>query len=553
MLSLIASLFDPTGFLAPFLVRAKILLQRMWQCGIGWDDVLPSELLEEWSQWFFYRHVPDSPSAIELHVFGNASKRAFCSVAYLRFCYASGAVKYAFVMAKTWVAPKKPLSIPKLELQAAVLSARLSLVVIKEHDYIIDSTYFWTDSSTVFQWIRGVCKRHPAFIANRIGEILDSTDPCQWNHCPGLLNPADDGSRGLPVNSVASGSRWLNGPAFLLLPEEKWPNGNSTLEPPKQYFDDPQTQEKAVTCIDEVKDTKNQIEHFSPAKYSSLTKFLRVTAYLSRFIYNCRHSKSERCVGTLLVEEIEQARKFWVRSTQVESFPQEVAALKSKQLVSSKSRLVSLSPFLDEQEIVRAGGRIERADIPFCSRHPILLSPDHEFTRLIIMDCHERLKHEGVDHVSNELRQQYWILRCRATVREILHQCSYCRRRKAKPVPPMMASLPSDRLQVAPALSKVGVDFFGPLRVKHLRKQEKRYGCLFTCLVTRAVHLEVAFSLSTDSFIMCLRRFIARRGKGTVIYSDKGTKFVGANRELRECIDGWNQDMIGRVLSQEGI
>ena len=244
MLSLIASLFDPIGFLAPYLVRAKILLQRMWQCGISWDDVLPSELLEEWSKWQqeldgisqfrisrFYRHVPDSPSAIEPHVFGDASEQTFCSVAYLRFCFASGAVKCAFVMAKTRVAPMKPLSIPKLELQAAVLSARLSLVVIKEHDYIIDSTYFWTDSSTVFQWIRGVSKRHPAFIANRIGEILDSTDPCQWNHCPGPLNPADDGSRGLPVTPITSGSRWLNVPAFLLLPEGKWPKGNSTLEP----------------------------------------------------------------------------------------------------------------------------------------------------------------------------------------------------------------------------------------------------------------------------------------------------------------------------------
>ena len=220
-----------------------------------------------------------------------------------------------------------------------------------------------------------MCKRHPVFIANRIGEILDSTDPCQWNHCPVLLNPADDGSRGLSVNSITSGSRWLNGPAFLLIPEEEWPKGNSTLEPPKQYIYDSQTQETALTCIDEVKDTKNQTEHFSPARYSSLIRFLRVTAYLSRFIYNCRHSKSERRVGTLLVEEIEQARKFWVRSTQVESFPREVAALKSKQHLSSKSRLVSLSPFLDEQGIVRAGGRIERADIPFYSRHPIMSSP----------------------------------------------------------------------------------------------------------------------------------------------------------------------------------
>ena len=112
-------------------------------------------------------------------------------------------MKCAFVTAKTRVASKKPLSIPKLELQAAVLSVRLSLVVVKEHDYIIDATYIWTDSSTVFQWIRGVSKWHPAFIANQIGEILDSTDPCQWNHCPGTLNPADDGSRGLSVTSLA--------------------------------------------------------------------------------------------------------------------------------------------------------------------------------------------------------------------------------------------------------------------------------------------------------------------------------------------------------------
>ena len=177
-----------------------------------------------------------------------------------------------------------------------------------------------------------------------------------------------------------------------------------------------------------------------------------------------------------------------------------------------------------------------------------MLSLHHDFTRLII--CHERLKHEGVDHIGNELIQQYWILRCRAKVRKILHQC---RRRRAKPVPPMVASLPYDRLQIVPAFSKVGVDFFGPLKVKHLRKQEKRYDCLFTCLVTRATHLKVAFSLSTDSFIMCFRRFLVRSGKSTVIYSDNRKNFVGANRELRGFIDEWNQDTTGSVLNQEGI
>ena len=180
----------------------------------------------------------------------------------------------------------------------------------------------------MFQWIRGVSKRHPAFIAHRIGEILDLTDPSQWNHCPGPLNPADDGSRGLPITSITSSSRWLNDPAFLLLPEEKWLKGISTLELRKQAVDEPHAQDMTVTWIGAAKDTKN--EYFSPAKYSSLAKFLRVTAYLTWFIYNCRHLKSEGRIGTLLVEEIEQARKFWICTTQAESIPQEVAALKSK-------------------------------------------------------------------------------------------------------------------------------------------------------------------------------------------------------------------------------
>ena len=177
----------------------------------------------------FYSHVSDSPTVIQLHVLGHASEQTFCSVAYFRFRYANGSVKCAFVTAKTRVAPKTPLNIPRLELQAAVLSAKLSTVIIKEHDYRIDSTYLWADSSTVFQWILGESKRHPAFIANRVGEILNTTEGSQWNHCPGPVNPADDGSRGLPVTAITSASRWLNGPVFFTLSEEKYPKGNSKL------------------------------------------------------------------------------------------------------------------------------------------------------------------------------------------------------------------------------------------------------------------------------------------------------------------------------------
>ena len=199
------------------------------------------------------------------------------------------------------------------------------------------------------------------------------------------------------MSSITSRSRWVNGHAFLHLPEERWPKGNAKLEIPKPSDDDPQAQEMAVTWTGVVKDSKN--DFLSPAKYSSQTKLLKVTAYLKRFICNCKHPTSERRIGSLLVQEMEQARKFWICVAQAESFPQEVAVLKLEQHVSNKSKLVSLSPFLDGHGIIRAGGRIERADIPFCSRHPVVLSRDHELTRLIIMNCHEKLKHEGVDQV----------------------------------------------------------------------------------------------------------------------------------------------------------
>jgi hypothetical protein len=172
--------------------------------------------------------------------------------------------------------------------------------------------------------------------------------------------------------------------------------------------------------------------------------------------------------------------------------------------VHKQSKLVSLTPFLDEDDIIRVRGRIGKAAIPFVTRHPIVLDSSGDLTKLIVMDTHNKFGHAGVDNVRNELRQQFWILRCKATVKKNLHSCWLCKLRRKVPRPPRMADLPRDRLLVSPPFTKVGVDYFGPLQVKYGRKHSIRYICLFTGLVTRAVHLEVAFSLETDSFIICL-------------------------------------------------
>jgi hypothetical protein len=192
----------------------------------------------------------------------------------------------------------------------------------------------------------------------------------------------------------------------------------------------------------------------------------------------------------------------------MERFPLEAHGLKEKNQ-SHVSRILTLSPFMDNEGIIRASGRLMKAPIPYSARHPIILPEKHDVTRLIITDYHERLRHEGNEHVRNVIGQQYWILNLRSTICKVSHTCAYCKRRRARPHTPCMANLPKDRLQAySPPFSYVGVDYFGPMQVKRFRKTEKRYGCLFTCMVTRAVHIEVAHSLETDSYIMAMRRMI---------------------------------------------
>ncbi|XP_022806184.1 uncharacterized protein LOC111343295 [Stylophora pistillata] len=569
VISLTVSVFDPIGFLAPFIVRAKIFLQSLWKLRQGWDEKIPEETQQEWSVWQkelqslaefsvprFYRLVMLSPTSIQLHLFGDASETAFCAVAYSRFEYPGGERQCTFVAKKTRVAPVKPLSIPRLELQAAVLSVRLALacMIQKEHDYEVSSTYYWCDSSAVIGQIRGESKRHPAFTANRLSEILDTSEPQQWRHCPGKLNPADDGSRGLKADSITPNCRWLNGPSFLLLLEYQWPEDVlKSMFAPDVTCEVPEV--PGETFMSAVDGWKLNPQFIDLSRYSSFVKVCPITAYVKRFIEICRtrKEKMEMKIGPLEVQEMKNARLMWIKSAQEEVFSADICNLSGGKPVGMESRLRTLTPFLDESDILRVGGRIDRAAVCYDVKHPIIIPQDHQLCRLVIMDCHKRLNHEGTEHIRNELRLLYWIPHSRSTVRKVLNNCSLCKKRRIKLQPPLMASLPKDRLQVAAPFSKIGVDYFGPIMVKYSRKQEKRYGCLFTCSVTRAVHIEVARSLETDSFINSQKQFIARRGPPSDIYSDNGTNFVGANRELKRSLEEWNQSQISDYLSQKDI
>ena len=236
---------------------------------------------------------------------------------------------------------------------------------------------------------------------------------------------------------------------------------------------------------------------------------------------------------------------------QIESFEEEYKKLQANRALSSKSPLLPLQPFFMEG-VIRVGGRLNKAWIPFEAKHRAVLSPTHPLTRLLVQDLHEKHSHVGREHIFALVRQRDWIPRGKSFVRKIVNDCLHCKRRREKLNVPLMASLPEERLAFGePPFANTGVEYFGAMNVKRGRVVEKRWGCLFTCLTTRAVHVELEGG--TDSFIMPLRRVRARRGNPKTIRSDNGSKFIGAKRELTEALKSLTQQKISRELAHEGI
>ena len=221
--------------------------------------------------------------------------------------------------------------------------------------------------------------------------------------------------------------------------------------------------------------------------------------------------------------------------------------------VQKGSSIFGLDPVLVDG-ILTVGGRLHHASLPEDAKHQIILPKDHHVTNLIVWHYHFASGHSGRDHLPSLLRSKFWVIRANSVVRKLLANCFSCRWRQAPVCCQKMADLPKERVTPRqPPFSHVGIDYFGPFVVKQGRSQVKGYDCIFTCLTVRAVHIEIAHSLDTDSFINALRRFIARRGKPVFVRTDNGTNFVSGEKELRTCIQKWNRQRIHEYLLQQEV
>ncbi|XP_073724410.1 uncharacterized protein [Misgurnus anguillicaudatus] len=532
----LATQYDPLGFIVPFTTRAKVLIQQLWSKQRGWDDPnLPPDLRAAWSTWESelqhlsaitiprcYSSGPkDDLQRYDLHVFCDASERAYGAVAYLVES-TKDVTHTSFVMARSRVAPKRQQSMPRLELCAALAGAQLAKLLNDEITLTIQQTILWTDSTTVLAWLQSDSCRFKVFVGTRVSEIQELTEPSAWRYVDTQQNPADDITRGKSLFSFTEPGDWSQGPSFLKLDSEHWPKR------PEQATSDglPELKGFTVCCL-----TITVPDQTLPdaAQFSTWKDLVEATRQTCRKV-------TDDSDNTQLMDHRE-AELVLLRECQAQSFPEEIAALKTNKLIPSHSRLTCLAPEWDpETNVIRVGGRLRRLESPSVEQiHPIVLDPQHPATKLLIKDFDERLLHPGTERVYAEIRRQYWILRGRQAVKHHQLNCVSCQRWRAQPKVPPMADLPPERLRLLfPPFYSTGVDCFGPYHVKIGRRVEKRWGVIFKCLTTRAVHIELLNSMDVDALLLALRRFIARRGRPKEIRSDCGTNFRGAEQELRE-------------------
>lgn len=547
IMSKVARIFDPIGFASALVVRAKIGLQKLWQQGLDWDTELPEEDQSAWNQLLKeMEHLNNvtferclTPQMAKgrpiLCIFSDASEDAFGACAYLRWSLTNDdEFQVRFVTAKSRVAPLKQLTIPRLELQAAVLAARLGRTIMEELTLELEKVIYLTDSTITLSWIKSQARSYKPFVSARIGEIQNLTDPVQWFHVPGEFNVADEVSRGISVNRLKD--RWKQGPNFLSLPEDKWPLSKSE---PDQVSDLEKRKVQKVILV-------ATAQVLDCSRISDWRKLVRVTAYVFRFLKNLKakcskHGEVKRTGNSLTSAELEESETYWIREAQ-------------KNVVDrfENGDYKSLSPFIRDG-IIRVGGRLKADFMSYETTHPVLLPQKHQVSLLITRHYHS-MGHSGVACTAAKVRKKYWIIGVQRLAKSIKYKCVTCRKMDHKVETQRMANLPKERMApYTPPFYYTSCDYFGPMTVKVGRnKTTKHYGVVFTCLNTRAVHLDLAVDCSSMEFLQVLRRFFAMRGQPAYILSDNGSQFVGAQKELQLMLKGWNQQELQEFCAGRG-
>lgn len=557
ILSLIARLYDPLGWVSPCTMFAKVLMQKVWQTKTGWDEPVEDSICAPFKTFLSelkllnqfeiprWSNITDSTSPLTIYGFSDASDKGYSAVVYLL----DPNTKKSLILltSKTKVADLKFQSTARLELNGALLLSELLKWTVEMYSPRKIETLAFCDSKIVLAWLNAHPSKWKTYIANRTSQILQWMHTTQWNYIDTKLNPADCASRGLLPSELLIHPLWLYGPNLADLQQNE--NESVPLTDEQQTTFDNSTKKNSLI----LHSTRSSPFHLF-TKYSSHKRLLRVTTRISQFIVavisnlmehvdkdsnieadKLKLQRYDNIIKTFLDPEV-----IVLRQIQQECYADEIKCLNSEINLSSNSKLKGLHPFIDGHGIMRVGGRLQHSELSYAQRHPIILPRKHQVVTNIIREAHESTLHGTELLTQAYLRNQYHIPRMSEKVSQIIHQCVTCFRFAKYNQQILMGSLPKDRTTFARPFSHAGVDYAGPLTIKAYRgrckKFLKSYVAVFICLCTKAVHLELVSDLTTLAFLAAFKRFVGRRGRCQRMYSDNGTTFVGANKRLKEDI-----------------
>lgn len=550
-LSTVNSLYDPLGLVSPVTTQGKALVRDFTSLQQDWDDALPEEKRAQWEAWTMslvdleQLHIPRSyvpislsqTQDIELCVFSDASVLAIAAVAYVRVTDSEGQGHVGFVMSKSKLAPFPAHTVPRLELCASVLAVELMELITEEMDTELRVT-FYTDSRVVLGYVHNTTRRFHMYVANRVTRILKSTSPDQWHYVRTDQNPADHATRPMPPANLLL-TNWFSGPAFLQQPAaERKAECFQLVNPDLDVEVLPQVT-TLTTRVTHQTLGSHRFQRFS--SWKSLVRAVTTLTHVARSF--SKSSDTEMCKRWYhciepCIAEVTQAKSTIIKAVQQEMYKEEFDSLTKNGHVSQGSYLEKLDPYIDSDGLMRVGGRIRAADLSDQEKHPLIIPPSH-IANLLIQHYHSQVAHQGRHLTMGAIRTAgLWVIRGNKLVSSLIHKCVLCKKLRGKLETQKLSDLPTDRVSVDPPFTHTGLDVFGPWSVVTRRTrggsaENKSWAVMFSCLSTRAVHLELIESMSTSSFINAFRRFLAVRGPVQHLRSDRGTNFIGACRELQ--------------------
>ena len=540
--STLARIYDVLGLISHFTIIGKILLQRSWSNKTGWDEKIEEKLARDWKKWLDQLNYVETlkfprrftridclinAEEIQLHIFSDAGAEAFGAVAYL-VVKSSRGIDSTLVMAKAKVTPLRLKTetqikeMPRLELMAALLAARLCRTISNVIHGIKFERHFWCDSEVALRWIKNPNQKLLKYAIGPVEEILEVSERDEWKFVPTDLNVADLCTKMKKFDFSSSETVWMYGPSFIKEGKESWPKQPEKLIADNCWMANNIYLEKLnysthkLPPVDCPIANDIAIERFRASIRASWTKLVRAVAralklHMDAFIPILKHkqfnnaqviaelSKMNKGLEALDVNDLERAEHFIFRKIQRDEFEEEYKALSNGKPIRNPT-MQQLNVFMDPEGILRINARVNRNDKQYPQQFVPLLPRKNVIVTSLLAYYHYKYKHVALESQIAEIRSKVWIPQLKMALRSIKAKCNWCIIANAIPYSPRMAPLPIDR--VNPDLKPfevTGIDVLGPLRPTVNGNIKKIYILIFTCTLTRYIHLHILESLESTS------------------------------------------------------